>query len=91
MNKIELINEIVAATDESKNVVGRVVESFMGVVTKGLQDGETVTLPNVGTLSVKQRAARTGRHPVTGAPIQIAAKKVVKFSAGKSLKETVNQ
>jgi DNA-binding protein HU-beta len=43
-----------------------------------------------GTFNVKDRAARTGRNPQTGAPIQIAASRVPGFKAGKGLKDAVN-
>jgi DNA-binding protein HU-beta len=44
----------------------------------------------VGTFSVKERAARTGRNPRTGEEIKIAASKIPGFKAGKALKDSVN-
>jgi DNA-binding protein HU-beta len=54
-----------------------------------LKKGDKVTLVGFGTFSVTKRAARTGRNPKTGATIKIAAKKVVKFKAGKELSSKV--
>ena len=42
-----------------------------------------------GTFEVKKRAARTGRNPQTGAELQIPARKVPVFKAGKGLKDLV--
>ena len=55
-----------------------------------LKKGDSIQLVGFGTFSVSERAARTGRNPQTGAEIQIAAKKVAKFKAGKALDEAVN-
>ncbi|MGO1749481.1 MAG: HU family DNA-binding protein, partial [Marinobacter sp.] len=54
-----------------------------------LKKGDQVTLIGFGTFSVKDRAARTGRNPQTGAEIKIAASKVPGFKAGKALKDAV--
>ena len=55
-----------------------------------VQDGDQVVLVGFGTFAVKDRAARTGRNPQTGAEIQIKAAKVPGFKAGKALKDAVN-
>jgi len=54
-----------------------------------LKKGDRVALVGFGSFSVAKRAARTGRNPKTNAPIQIPAKKVVKFKAGSELADTV--
>ncbi|MGZ6221775.1 MAG: HU family DNA-binding protein [Syntrophales bacterium] len=88
MNKGNLINEVAKATC-SKACVVRGVDGFLGAVKKALKKGERVTLVSFGTFSVAKRSARKGRNPQTGKEIKIAAKKVAKFTAGKSLKDTV--
>jgi len=65
-------------------------DAIFGAITDLLTDGERITLPGFGSFSVNERAARTGRNPATGATIQIAASKNVRFKAGKDLKEAVN-
>jgi len=50
----------------------------------------SVSLVGFGTFAIKERAARTGRNPQTGEPIQISAAKVPSFKAGKALKDAVN-
>ena len=58
-------------------------------VTKHLKQGDRIRINGLGTLEVRQREARTGRNPVTGEMIQIAASKKVAFRAAKELKEAV--
>ncbi len=59
------------------------------LLPKRLKAGDTVTLVGFGTFSVKERAARTGRNPQTGATLEIKASKVPSFKAGKGLKDSV--
>ena len=63
---------------------------FIYLITDTLKSGKDVRLVGFGTFLVHDRAATTGRNPRTGESIQIPAKKVPKFRAGKFLKVTVN-
>ena len=90
MNKSELIDAIAASADISKAAAGRALDAMTESVTTALKGGDQVTLIGFGTFSVKDRAARTGRNPQTGAEIQIKAAKVPSFKAGKALKDSVN-
>jgi DNA-binding protein HU-beta len=90
VNKSELIDAIAAEADISKADAGRALDATLDAVTKSLKKGDTVSLVGFGTFSVKERAARTGRNPQTGQPIQIAAAKIPGFKAGKALKDAVN-
>lgn len=90
MNKSELIDAIAASADISKAAAGRALDAMIDSVTTALQDGDQVVLVGFGTFSVKERAARTGRNPQTGEPIQIPAAKIPSFKAGKALKDAVN-
>lgn len=89
MNKAELIEEVSGEVGLSKRETQRVIDSIIGTIGDTLAAGEKVTLVGFGTFGVRQRMARTGRNPQTGASIQIPAKKVPKFVAGKTLKEKV--
>jgi DNA-binding protein HU-beta len=71
-----------------KQVAGFLV-AFVAAMTAHLQSGARVSMSGLGTLEVKQNAARTGRNPATGEPIQIKASKKVAFRAAKELKEAV--
>ena len=90
MNKSELIEAIAASADIPKAAATRALDAMIDAVTETLKDGGSVALVGFGTFSVKERAARTGRNPQTGDPINIAAAKVPGFKAGKALKDAVN-
>jgi len=68
----------------------KAVNAFVDTVKGAMAKGESIQLIGFGTFSVSERSARTGRNPQTGKEIQIAAKKVAKFKAGKALDEVVN-
>ncbi|MGF1737255.1 MULTISPECIES: nucleoid-associated protein HU-beta [Photobacterium] len=90
MNKTQLVDKIAENADISKASAGRALDAFIDAVSDSLKDGDQVALVGFGTFSVRERAARTGRNPQTGAEIQIAAAKVPGFKAGKALKDSVN-
>jgi DNA-binding protein HU-beta len=90
VNKSELIDAVAASADISKAAAGRALDAMVDSVTNALKEGDQVVLVGFGTFSVKERAARTGRNPQTGDPIQIAAATVPSFKAGKALKDAVN-
>jgi len=90
MNKSELIEAIAAASDLPKAVAGRALDAMTDTITTALTEEDQVVLVGFGTFSVKDRAARTGRNPQTGEPIEIAAAKIPSFKPGKALKDAVN-
>ena len=90
MNKVKLVKTVADAADVPKSVANRVIREFMETVSAELAKGDRVVLTGFGTFSVKQRSARIGRNPQTGAKIQIAAAKIPSFKAGKRLRDTVN-
>ena len=73
----------------SKKQSLEIVEELIGMITKHLKKGERVKIAGLGILVVRNRAARMGRNPATGEPIQIKASKKVAFRAAKELKESV--
>ena len=90
MNKTELTDAVAEAADLTKADAARAVDSVIGTITSTLAEGEQVGVVGFGTFLVRDRAARTGRNPQTGAEIQIAAAKVPAFKPGKALKDAVN-
>ncbi|MDR2838364.1 MAG: HU family DNA-binding protein [Azonexus sp.] len=90
MNKTELIDQIATAAEISKAAAGRALDATVAAVKTALKDGDTVNLIGFGTFYVGERAARTGRNPKTGKPLQIKASKSPKFRAGKGLKDAIN-
>jgi DNA-binding protein HU-beta len=91
MNKSELIDAMASAADCTKSQAGAALDAFCESVTKTLKKGDKVTLVGFGTFSTSKRAARMGRNPQTGKEIQIKAKTVAKFKAGKDLSTRVNK
>ena len=90
MNKQELIESIAAATGETKRTVDAVMVALANAACTALANGEEVTLHNIGKLKSVEKAARTGRNPQTGAPVQIKARTNVKFVIAKQLKDAIN-
>jgi len=90
MTKAELIEQMAKDANVSKVAAGAVLDSFMTNVTKALKKKERkVTLVGFGTFMKKRQKARKGRNPQTGDPIKIKARNVVKFKAGKKLKDSI--
>jgi len=90
VNKSELVDKVAADADINKASSARAVESVFKSIADTLGNGDTVTITGFGTFSVTARAARVGRNPKTGEPINIAASNMPKFKAGKGLKDAVN-
>jgi DNA-binding protein HU-beta len=90
MNKSELIERMAESADISKAAAMRAYEGMVEAIGEALRNGETVSLVGFGTFVVKERRARTGRNPKTGASIEIAASRTPSFKAGKTLKDAVN-
>ncbi len=90
MTREEIISKMAEDVDTTKVAAKAALDSFLGCVTKTLKKGGKVTLVGFGTFSVSKRGARVGRNPQTGAAINISARKVAKFKAGKGLSDAVN-
>ncbi len=91
MNKAELIDRISEKSGLSKIDANTALEAVTDVITSAMKAGDEIVLVGFGSFKVGTRAARTGRHPQTGKPMNIAASKVVKFKVGKKLKDSVNE
>ena len=90
MTKADLIEKMAKDSKISKVAAGAALDSFMANVTKALKKKNgKVTLVGFGTFSKVRQKARKGRNPQTGEAIKIKAKNVVKFKAGKKLKDSV--
>ena len=89
MTKADLVEKMAKDAGISKAAAGKALDSFIDGVVKAVKKGNKVALVGFGTFSVAKRKARTGRNPQTGKPIQIPARKIPKFSAGKTFKDTV--
>ena len=85
MNKADLVAAIAAEAGLTKVQAQGALEATVNAIAGALKKGESVQLVGFGTFNVKERAARTGRNPQTGATLEIKASKVPSFKAGKGL------
>ena len=90
MRKPELVDAIADQADISKDKANQALNAMLEAITGALKSEDTVNLVGFGTFLQRSRAARTGKNPQTGEPIQIAASNTVAFKPGKALKEAVN-
>ncbi|MEW5819733.1 MAG: HU family DNA-binding protein [Cyanobacteriota bacterium] len=91
MNKEELVQEVAKKTKTTQKEAAEIITTTIDVISRTVAKGKKVTLVGFGTFEARKRAARTGRNPQTGKEIQIPAKKVPVFSAGKKFRELVNK
>lgn len=89
MTKAELIGVMADEAGITKVAAADALDAYVAAVTKELKKSGKLGLVGFGTFSVVKRKAREGRNPQTGKTIKIAAKKVVKFKAGKTLADKV--
>ena len=90
-NKQELVDSVAKATGLTKKDATASVDAVFASIEEALKNGEKVQLIGFGNFEVRDRAARKGRNPQTGAEIEIAAAKAPAFKAGKDFKEAVNK
>jgi len=90
MNKQELISVMAEKANLSKKDAEAALNAFVAAVEGALVKGDKVQLVGFGGFEVRERAARTGRNPQTGAEMKIDAAKVPAFKAGKALKDLIN-
>ena len=91
MNKQELISAMAEKANLSKKDAEAALAAFVSAVEDTLKDGDKVQLVGFGSFEVRERAARTGRNPQTGAEMKFAAAKVPTFKAGKAFKDLMNK
>lgn len=87
MNKTDLMDTVAKKAGIPKGKAEAAVAAVFAAIGDALKKGEKAAFVGFGTFSVSKRKARKGRNPQTGKEITIAARKVVKFSAGKALKQ----
>jgi len=89
MTKTELVDVVASKVGLTKADAGRAVDAVIDGISSALSKGDKVTVTGFGTFEVRQRAARMGRNPQTGAPLHIPATKTPAFKAGKGFKDAV--
>jgi integration host factor subunit beta len=90
MTKAELVEDVAQAAELTKKDAERLVEIVFESIIDTLNQGEKIELRGFGSFRVRERGARRGRNPKTGAPVDIPAKRVPYFKPGKEMKELIN-
>jgi DNA-binding protein HU-beta len=90
LNKTDLVSEVASKAGMTKKDAEQVINAFFAVVQDALKGGDKVQLIGFGTFETRDRKARKGRNPQTGAEINIPASRVPAFKAGKALKDAVS-
>lgn len=90
MTKAELVDEVALAAGLTKKDSEVIVDEVFKNIIQALNRGEKIELRGFGSFRVRQRDARRGRNPKTGAPVDIPSKRVPFFKPGKELKELIN-
>ena len=91
VNKSEFIDALSTRFDGNKKAASHALESVLDTITREVAKGEKVAITGFGSFEKRVRDARWVRNPRTGEPVQIAASKGVKFSAGAAFKSAVNK
>lgn len=90
MNTTELAETVAASHGLSKTDARSVVESILAAIADAAVQGHEIALNGFGRFKVKDTPAREGRHPSTGAAIQIAASRKLAFTPAKAVKDKLN-
>lgn len=92
MIKSELVAKLAEANPHLfQRDVERIVSTIFDEITGALSNGDRVELRGFGAFSVKHRPSRMGRNPRTGEPVEVDAKSVPFFKAGKELRDRLNE
>jgi nucleoid DNA-binding protein len=89
MTKAELVDHVAATVQLPKSQTDAVLTQCLQAIMDALQAGEAVDVRGFGRFHLRHRSPRTGRNPRTGEPVQIPAKAVPTFTAGKAFQERV--
>ena len=91
MFKTEIIDSISKKTGNTKVAAEAMLNAFVDTIIEAIKKGQDVSLIGFGSFKVVKTKAKTGRNPRTGKEIKIPAGKKVKFTIGKTLKESVKK
>jgi len=89
MTKSQVISTLAEKLEKSKKEVASILETIINLAYQETKKSGEFTIPGLGKLQKKHRAARMGRNPATGEQIQIKAKTVVKFRVAKAAKDAI--
>jgi integration host factor subunit beta len=90
MTKAELVEKVADKIQLTKKQTEAVVNILLNCITEALSEGDKVELRGFGSFRIRNRNPREGRNPKTGDTVQIPAKRIPFFKAGKELREMVD-
>ena len=90
LKKEDLIDSIYNQVGLSKNKSTQLVESFLEIIKKSLENGEDILISGFGKFSVKEKNERKGRNPQTGEDLILKSRRVVTFRCSESLRDKIN-
>ncbi len=90
MTKAELVERVADGSSLTRKEAEVVVQAVLDSIVQSLKSGSKVELRGFGSFRLRNRAARIGRNPKTGAKVHVPAKRVPYFKPGKDLKELIN-
>lgn len=91
MIRSELLQELHKDNPELRaEEIEQVADIFFDEIARRLAEGGRVELRGFGAFSTREREARSGRNPRTGETVDVAAKRVPYFKAGKEIRERLN-
>jgi integration host factor subunit beta len=90
MTKADLIENVSRSVEMSRKDSEVIVETIFESIVKSLRSGDKIEIRGFGSFRTRQRKARIGRNPKTGARVDVPAKKIPFFKPSKELKDLVN-
>jgi DNA-binding protein HU-beta len=89
MNRRELVAALAERTGQDKKAADAMLTAFVDEVTEQVSKGETVMISGFAKFARVDRAARMGRNPATGEPMEIKASRKVRVTPLKAFKDAV--
>ncbi len=86
LTKAELTEAVAAEAGITKQTAEQIVNAALASMVESLRAGESIEIRGFGSFGLRQRGPRTGRHPKTGAPLHVPAKRICYFKPGKTLR-----
>ena len=90
MTKADLIDEVSKAVEMTRKESEQIVDTIFESIVKALRGGDKIEIRGFGSFRTRQRQARIGRNPKTGAKVDVPAKKIPYFKPSKELKDLIN-
>lgn len=90
MNKKDLTDRVAALSDTPAVHTRVIVDHFFNAIAEALSNGEKVVISDFGTFTLSSRKAFQGKNPRTGEPIEVPARRIPVFRAGRGLKNALN-